>query len=581
MSQPKQMYPIEAILYRWLTETDWRAIHGRAGRSGTGGGERHIALNRMVASTATSRFLQTSVGPVSIIASAIGGTQENAELVFKDWGGNRNQWTLSDQRGNRHPAITTDYGFPRYEDTQLWDSSGKWLGSVVVYWVRCPGPQYFMGYHIGVNAPSSWPNAMAGMFSARERPGIGLIEGKPMSYTICDMAVQVLQTLDKHPNILLYGPPGTGKTRIMQDVFYALQRENLMSLALEPSDQDQPFKEAGVTLPLPTPVYTDWITFHQSTTYEEFVVGLRPLPINGGVKLQPRAGRLLEAINYVLSNGGSAVLFIDELNRGNPAQVFGEFITFLERDKRSSPPINSSEDPGNKETNTLPFYLPGVDYDPQTGRSQTIAFRQGESAINFPIHVPYHLYIVASMNSLDRSVAPLDQALARRFFRLWCPPDWNFLLDKMGLPLSCADLDSIVASDEENSAGLAAVLLLRRVNRYLSHLMGPDFQFGHGYLSNVWKASEGPARWNALVTAWDSSILPQLEEMFRTRSDEFATILRADSNDQPPEYPYRLSTLTEDSIASDTRVFYEAEALTRIQDAANQRRALKFLASKV
>ena len=77
-------------------------------------------------------------------------------------------------------------------------------------------------------------------------------------------------------------------------------------------------------------------------------------------------------------------MVIEEINRGNPAQIFGELLTLLEADKRS--PRDAVE-----------LCYPDAD------------------GIRRPVHVPENVHVIGTMNIADRSLALVDLALRRRF----------------------------------------------------------------------------------------------------------------------------------------------------------------------
>jgi len=110
-------------------------------------------------------------------------------------------------------------------------------------------------------------------------------------------------------------------------------------------------------------------------SYEDFVRGWRP-DGTGGLKLAD--GAFLEAVELANSDPNRPfVLVIEEINRGNPAQIFGELLTLIETDKRV-------------ESEALRFSLP-----------RTLDER---------VHVPSNFYIVGTMNLADRSLALVDLA---------------------------------------------------------------------------------------------------------------------------------------------------------------------------
>jgi hypothetical protein len=151
------------------------------------------------------------------------------------------------------------------------------------------------------------------------------------------------------------------------------------------------------------------------------------------------------------------VLIIDEINRGNVSQIFGELITLIEEDKRL----------GNDEALevTLPY-----------------------SKEKFG--VPPNLYIIGTMNTADRSVEALDTALRRRFSFEEMPPNYD-------LP----ELGHEVASD------VSASKLLQTINNRIEKLLDKDHLIGHSFFMKVSSAKE-------LMAVFYDKIIPLLQEYF-------------------------------------------------------------------
>ena len=172
-------------------------------------------------------------------------------------------------------------------------------------------------------------------------------------------------------------------------------------------------------------------------------------------------------LEYLLTNSEikekvplrSYILIIDEINRGNISKIFGELITLIEPSKR----ISADEEIRVK----LPYS--GDDFG-----------------------VPKNLYIIGTMNTADRSIAPIDTALRRRFVFEEMAPD-SSLLSKEKTP----DI-----YDEVNLQSL-----LEAINTRIEYLYDRDHTIGHAYLIDVETLDD-------LKFAFKNKIIPLLAEYF-------------------------------------------------------------------
>ena len=118
----------------------------------------------------------------------------------------------------------------------------------------------------------------------------------------------ILERLRTKKNLILHGPPVTGKTWLAKRLAFALMGQK----------NDSKLRA---------------VQFHPNLTYEDFVRGWRP---SGDGKLTLVDGPFLEMINDAKKDATTKyVVVIEEINRGNPAQIFGEMLTLMEADKRT------------------------------------------------------------------------------------------------------------------------------------------------------------------------------------------------------------------------------------------------------
>lgn len=270
----------------------------------------------------------------------------------------------------------------------------------------------------------------------------------------------LVDRLSSKKNLILQGPPGTGKTWLAKRLAKAL---------------------IGRRSPLPDQLRS--VQFHPSLAYEDFVRGYRPssngLTLTDGIFLQVvEAARAQPDLPHVL--------IIEEINRGNPAQVFGEMLTLLENTKRSR------------------------------ADAMELAYRKipGEK-----VHVPDNLHIIGTMNIADRSLALVDLALRRRFAFVTLEPLLNAAWEDW-----CRDRDfpnDMIALIRDRMNALNDTIAQDRA-------LGPQFRVGHSYVTPGDDDIPDPRAWFAEVI--DTEIEPLLQEYWfdaPDRARDAAQALRA------------------------------------------------------
>jgi 5-methylcytosine-specific restriction protein B len=200
----------------------------------------------------------------------------------------------------------------------------------------------------------------------------------------------------------------------------------------------------------------EFVTFHQSYGYEEFIEGLRPITNdNGDISYEVKPGVFKRLCKRAEADPDHQyALVIDEINRGNISKIFGELISLIEVDKR--------EGCLHELSVTLPYS-------------------------GLPFSVPRNVDIIGSMNTADRSLTHIDVALRRRF-------EFKELRTNY----------SLIESDVE---GINIRYMLYAMNQRIELLLDREHILGHALLMKV-KTLTG------LESAFKSSIMPLLEEYF-------------------------------------------------------------------
>lgn len=241
----------------------------------------------------------------------------------------------------------------------------------------------------------------------------------------------LVAVLRNKKNIILQGAPGVGKTFAARRLAWSMMGEK---------DDSR----------------IEFVQFHQNYSYEDFVMGYKP--VADGFEL--KHGVFYRFCQKAANQPDKDFFFIiDEINRGNMSKIFGELLMLIERDYR--------------------------------GTKATLAY----NGLSFS--VPKNLYIIGMMNTADRSLAMIDYALRRRFSFFEVGPGFDsegFIHYQNGL--NNETLNELVSKVKDLNREIAA-----------DKSLGKGFCIGHSYFCGRDVCTD---EWLHSIVDYD--ILPMLSE---------------------------------------------------------------------
>lgn len=306
----------------------------------------------------------------------------------------------------------------------------------------------------------------------------------------------LLELLKANLNIVLTGAPGTGKTYTARKV-----AEKLVTDGLSETEKAKA-KEKRIKS----------VQFHPGYDYSDFVIGIKPvLPdennnvLKAGDKVEGKAQVAFRWQNGIFKDfadnaksdlGNKYVFLIDEINRADLSRVFGELFSLLEEEYRY---------PNRENGITLP---------------------NGEEFV-----IPMNLYIIGTMNDIDRSVESMDFALRRRFawFEVKAEDTAAAILnaeEQSGNPkISGEKADLLQEAMKELNKVIGGEKLTLKEGKgtsqdYDLHL-GHEYQLGGAIFAKFEKYKDDAEGFKKL---WDNHILNILSEYLRGRHDRDALL---------------------------------------------------------
>ena len=266
-----------------------------------------------------------------------------------------------------------------------------------------------------------------------------------MDETVYDRLVSILRI---KKNLILKGAPGVGKTYAAKRLAYSIMKEKNTERV-------------------------KFVQFHQSYSYEDFVMGYRPNDSGGFVLRQGVFYKFCKKAEMDPSH--DYYFIIDEINRGNLSKIFGELFVLMEADKRDE--------------------------------EVQLAYREEMFS------VPKNLYLIGMLNTADRSLAMIDYALRRRFSFVEMEPAIDKLIKVRGI-------------EPESKLGK----LLEEVMNLNDDIkddpsLGSGFRIGHSYFCDFEAVTDAN-----LSNIVEYEIIPMLEEYWfdnPTKASDWSERLRA------------------------------------------------------
>lgn len=311
-------------------------------------------------------------------------------------------------------------------------------------------------------------------------------------------------------NVIFNGAPGTGKTFGVSKGIEKLQKIN-----------SNKYKEKK------------YIQFHPSFSYQDFIEGIKPLGIdnNGNLKLDVINGSLKDFCIKVrkeneaffkenecknddkgrptnIKDWPHYYFVVDEINRGNLSNIFGETFTLLEKDYRDYDFSNPEGGYKNVNNNLISTALSSV---VKARNDDNLIYKKIDGEVVFGI--PFNIHFIGIMNDVDRSIDAFDLALRRRF--KWITKYCNYDV-----------INDVLINKVEDQCNVDEyVESCKSLNKFICEnglKLGKNYEIGHSFFLKISEqiSSKSKITLDKKKSVFENYIAGTIKEYIRQIEDE-------------------------------------------------------------